>query len=141
MKKTTKVITTLILAFALCIGASASTFTAAIENASVQPRWTSIGHVSHDMSFSTTGNGNATGVALKQSTATSISATLTVYKKVSFAYIYIDTVSGTETVGSVVLSIDFPCTSGRTYKSELTVTAYTGSEAETETFEVKKTCP
>ena len=141
MKKTTRIIAILILTLALCIGSSVNTFATAIEAASVQPRWTSIGSVSHDITFSDAGNGNAYGVAKRQSTATSISATLTVYKKVSFAYIYIDSVSGTETVGNVILSIDFPCTSGRTYKSELTVTAYTGSDAETETFEVKRTCP
>ena len=140
MKKTTKIISTLILALALCVGATVSTFAAAIETPTVQPRWTSIGSVSHDITFSA-GNGNAYGIAKKQSSATSISATLTVYKKVGSSYVYIDSASGSKTIGSLVLSIDFPCTSGTTYKSVLTVTAYTGNSPESETFEVIKTCP
>lgn len=141
MKKTTKIFATLILALALCAGVSVSAFAAANETTYVQPRWASIGSVSHDMTFSAAGNGNAYAIAKKQSTATSISATLTVYKKVGSSYVYIDSVSGTKTIGSVGLSIDFPCTSGTTYKSVLKVTAYTGSTPESETFEVIKTCP
>lgn len=141
MKKTTKIITTLILAIVLCVGASVSTFAAAVETASIQPRWTSIGSVSHDTTFSETGNGNTYAIARKQSTATSIEATLTLYKKIGSSYYFVDSVSGSKTIGSVALSIDFPCTSGVTYKSVLMVTAYTGSDAESEMFEVIRTCP
>ncbi|MBQ7358251.1 MAG: hypothetical protein IJW65_05910 [Clostridia bacterium] len=141
MKKTTRIITTLILAIALCVGASVSTFATDVETAAVQPRWVSIGHVSHEMTFSDAGNGNVTAVAMKQSTATSIEATLTLYKKIGSYYYFVDSVSGSKTIGSVALSIDFPCTSGVTYKSVLMVTAYTGSDAESEMFEVIRTCP
>ena len=139
--KMQKIITALMLAVALTFSASVSTFAAMPDTPDIEPQWESIAYVSLDTAFDS-GVGTTVGVARKKSTATSIEATLNVYKQVGYNWVYVGGDSGSKTtVSSLILSVDFICVSGVTYKSVMTITGYTGTSAETETFEVVKICP
>ena len=139
--KIQKIITALVLAVVLAVSASISTFAALPDTPSIEPQWESIGYTSLNTTFDGT-SGNSLGVAAKKSTATSIEGTLTVYKQVGSSWVFVGSDSGSKTtVSSLILSVDFVCQSGVTYKSIMTITGYTGTSAESETFEVVKTCP
>lgn len=139
--KMKKIIVALVLVVVLTFGTSVSTFAALPDIPAVEPLWESIGYTSLDTTFKDT-SGNSLGVAGKKSTATSIEGTLTVYKQVGSSWVFVGSDSGSRnTLGSLILSVDFVCQSGVTYKSIMTITGYTGTSAESETFEVVKTCP
>lgn len=106
----------------------------------VTPRWTNINSINLNMSFDG-GDGNASGVSSKKSTATMIEGTLVVYKLVNNEWIYIDEGYNSRTRGTLAVSVDFVCEKGATYKSVFTVTAYNGTLSETETMEYIDTCP
>ena len=110
------------------------------DRPTVQPRWTSIHLIDVLITFNGS-SGNVTATASKQSTASSISGTLTLYKKVGSSWDYIDQWSGSKTRGTLALEDDFTAVSGTTYKAVFTVTAYTNGVGETETIEYIKTCP
>lgn len=137
MKKTTKITVTLLLALAMIIPATLGAFAALPET--VQPRWTSIAIIELDIAF-VGSDGNATGLARKQSTATNIEGILTVYKLVDGEWVFVDDTSGEKPVGTLALSVDFYAEEGVTYKAEFEVTAYTGNSPETETVEHIETC-
>ena len=140
MKKFFKTLAAILLILTMICVSSVSTFAALPEDNTVEPQWESILDVAIDMVFSGT-EGNAAGVARKQSTATRIEGTLTVYKEVSRGVWHgIDQVYGSKTVGSLGLGIDFTGEEGVRYKVIFEVTAYTGSTPETETFERIETC-
>lgn len=132
MKKTTKILVTVLLALAMIIPAAVPAFAAIPET--VQPRWTSIATIQLDMTFDGA-DGNATGVARKQGTATNIEGTVTVYKQVGNDWVYVEDTYAQKSVGTLIVSVDFYAEEGTTYKMVFEVTAYTGNAAETETIE------
>lgn len=106
----------------------------------VTPRWVSINAIELNMSFDGS-YGNALGTASKQSTATSIEGTLTLYKLVDDDWVYMDEWYNSKTRGTLAVTGDFTCESGVTYKAVFVVTVYTGTTAETETVEHIDECP
>ena len=115
------------------------TFATEIPETTVSPRWTSIATMDIAMAF--VGNqGNTVGTARKQSTSSLIVGTLYLYKWNGSRYEYITEVSGSKTVGTLSLSIDFVCEPGVQYKAVLTVVAYTNDIGECETIDYFKTC-
>ena len=137
MNKITKIITAVLLTVAMMIPATIGVFAASPEK--VQPRWTSIATIELDISFDGT-EGNATGAARKQSTATNIEGTVTVYKRVGHSWIFVADGYAQKAVGTLFISVDFVAEEGATYKAEFEVTAYTGSAAETEIVSHSETC-
>ena len=134
-----KAIISLSLAIIMLCSIPIPTFAAENEETTVTPRWTSIFTMDVDMSFVGSA-GNATGSARKQSTASHIVGTLYLYKKVGSSWVYMDEVSGSKTVGTLGLSIDFVCETGVQYKAVLTVVAYTNDIGERESISCLKTC-
>ena len=114
-------------------------FAAQEEDITVQPRWTSISYMNVNMSF-VGSDGNVTASARKQSTASHIVGTLYLYKWNGSYYEYMDEVSGSKTVGTLALTIDFVCEKGVQYLGILTVVAYTNNVGEQETIEYLETC-
>ncbi len=140
MRKITKTIITAILGLVMLSAVSLPIFAAGgDETTTIQPRWTSIATASVDMSFSGT-SGNATGTAAKQSTATSIEGTVIVYKMVGSQWIYVAEGYATKKLGMLIVSVDFTCQKGVTYKAVFDITAYTGTAIETATFEYIECC-
>ena len=92
-----------------------------------------------DMSFVGT-QGNASGIARKQSTADDIVGTLYLYKWNGSTYEYMDEVSGYKTVGTLALSIDFVAEVGVQYKAVLEVVAYTDNQGEYHSIDYYQTC-
>lgn len=134
-----KAIISLSLAIIMLCSFAVPTFAAEIPETTVSPRWTSIATMNVSMSFY--GNeGNALGTARKQSTASHIVGTLFLYKWNGSTYEYITEVSGSKTVGTLSLSIDFTAERGVQYLAILTVVAYTNDIGESNTIEYLKTC-
>jgi len=134
-----KTIVSLALSIVMLCSLAVPAFAAQKEEDTVQPRWTSIANMTVNMSF-VGSEGNVTGIARKQSTASLIVGTLYLYKWNGTRYEYMDEVSGSKTVGTLGLSIDFVCEEGVQYKGVLTVVAYTNNIGESETIEYYETC-
>lgn len=124
--------TTLLLAFLVNL--------LSIGSIAVTPRWTSIATIDLCIGFDQT-QGNVSAVISKQSTANRVEGTVTLYKFVDDEWVYIGDWYNSKTRGTLVVSGDFTCESGVTYKAVLVVTAYTGTSAETETVEYSDQCP
>lgn len=135
----TKAIISLSLAIIMLCSCAVPAFAAEIPEQTVSPRWTSISYMNVSMSFVGT-SGNTVGTARKQSTSSLIVGTLYLYKWNGSRYEYITEVSGSKTVGTLSLSIDFVAERGVQYKAVLTVVAYTNNIGERETIEYFKTC-
>ncbi len=137
-KKFSKKYVRICLATVLLISCLASVF--GINATAVTPRWVSILSMEVDMAFD--GNeGDVSGIAMKQSTASKIEGTVYVYKLVGEDWIYVDEWYNSKTRGTLAVGDTFPCESGVTYKAVFVVTAYTGNTPETETVEYIDTCP
>lgn len=134
-----KAIISLSLATIMLFSFAVPTFAAKTPDTTVSPRWTSISFMTVDMSFCGT-QGNAVGTARKQSTASHIVGTLFLYKWNGSTYEYITEVSGSKTVGTLGLSIDFVAESGVQYLAVFTVAAYTNDIGECHTIEYLQTC-
>ena len=137
-----KIAVSVILTFAMLVGAAFLTPVGAaqIEDPTVEPLWVGISSIDLDILFS--GNmGNASGYLTKSSTASSMEATLTVYRWSGSQWVFVDSASGTKTRGTLMLSIDFDAVSGTRYKAVFDVTVYTNNVPESESIEVEKTCP
>ena len=134
-----KAIISLTLSFIMICSLTAPAFAAQPEDTTVQPRWTSIANMSVNMSF-VGSDGNVTACARKQATASHIVGTLYLYKWNGTEYEYMDEVSGSKTVGTLGLSIDFVCEKGVQYKGVLTVVAYTDGHGEYESVYYCETC-
>lgn len=138
-KNTAKIIISLALSLVMLCSIPIPAFAAVKEEATITPQWTSIFTMDVDIAF--LGSlGNASATARKQSTASHIVGTLYVYKKVGSSWVYIDEVSGSKTVGTLGLTIDFECEKGVQYKAVLTVVAYTNDIGESETISLLRTC-
>lgn len=112
----------------------------AVNIKAATPRWANIHSISLVITFDGS-NGNASGVAIKQSTETKIEGTLYLYELIDDDWEYIDEWYNSKTRGTLGVSGDFTCESGVTYKAVFVVTAYTGTTSETETVEYIDTCP
>ena len=134
-----KAIISLTLSFVMICSLTAPAFAAQPEDTTVQPRWTSIATMDLCMSF-VGSDGNVSASARKQSTASHIVGTLYLYKWNGTKYEYMDEVSGSKTVGTLALSIDFVCEKGVQYKGVLSVVAYTNDHGEQETITYYETC-
>ena len=140
MRKFSKALACIFLILTMVCTSSITTFAALPDDNTVEPQWDSISNISVDLGFSGT-EGNAVGVARKQSTATRIEGTLTVYKELANGeWELVDQVYGSKTVGSLGLGFYFTAEVGVRYKAVFTVTAYTGTTPETETFEYSEVC-
>ena len=140
MRKFSKALACIFLILTMVCTSSITTLAAIPEDNTVEPQWDSILNVTIDLIFSGV-EGNTTGVARRQSTATRIEGTLTVYKELADGtWEFVDQVYGSKTIGTLGLSIDFTGERGVRYKAVFRVTAYTGSMPETETFERYATC-
>ena len=140
MKKFSKTLAAILLILTMICASSLTTLAALPEDNTVEPQWDSISNIAMDLIFSGT-EGNATGLARKQSTATRIEGTLTVYKELSNgSWEMVDQVYGSKTVGTLGLGFYFEGEVGVQYKAVFEVTAYTGSTPESETFERYATC-
>ena len=106
----------------------------------VSPMWTSIGNMYVDIAFVGT-DGYAAGSARKQSTASHIVGTLYLYKWNGSEYEYITEASGSKTVGTLGISIEFEAEVGVQYLAIFTVVAYTNDIGEENTIEYLQTCP
>lgn len=111
-----------------------------IGSIAVTPRWTSIATIDLCIGFDGT-LGNVSAVVTKQSTATSVEGTVTLYELVDDEWSYVGEWYNSKSRGTLVVSGDFACQSGVTYKAVLVVTAYTGATPETETVEYIDECP
>ena len=134
-----KAIISLSLVILMVCSSSMHIFAAQMPEDTISPRWTSIWTMDVDMSFVGT-QGNAVGVARKQSTADRIVGTLYLYKWNGSTYEYMDEVSGFKTVGTLGLSIDFVAEVGVQYKAVLEVVAYTDGHGEYEAITYYETC-
>lgn len=111
-----------------------------VKAGAVTPRWTSINSIDLQISFDGS-DGNASGVATKQSTATKIEGRIYLYEFVDGEWSFIDEWYGSKSRGTLMISAAFDCVSGVSYKAVFVVTAYTGTATETETVEYIDTCP
>ena len=134
-----KSIVSIVLSVIMICSLTVPTFAAVKEEPTVEPRWTSIATMEVNMSF--VGNaGNVTGTARKQSTASHIVGTLYLYKWNGTKYEYMDEVSGSKTIGTLGLEINFYCQEGVQYKGVLEVVAYTNNIGEFESIYYCETC-
>ena len=134
-----KVIKSLLLVLTMLCSLPISISAAQKEEITVTPMWDSIATMDIGITF-VEGTGNASGTARKQADASHIVGTLGLYKWNGSRYEFITGVSGSKTVGTLSLSIDFPCETGVQYKAVLTVTAYTDGVGESETITFYRTC-
>lgn len=128
-RKVVSLVLTLVLISSFAVNINAAT-----------PRWANVHSISLVITFDGS-NGNASGVAIKQSTETRIEGTLYLYELIDDDWEYIDEWYNSKTRGTLAVSGDFTCESGVTYKAVFVVTAYTGTASETETVEYIDTCP
>ena len=137
--KAIKVVISLSLILILLCSLTVPVFAAQKEEATVEPRWTSIAMMELNVDF--VGNeGCAIATARKHSTASHIEGTLYVYKKVGSSWVEIGNTWGTKTVGTLGLAVDFVGETGVQYKAVLTVCAFTNGISEWETVDILKTC-
>lgn len=137
-----KIAVSVILTFAMLAGAAFLTPVGAaqIEDAVIEPLWVGISSIDSNITFSN-GVGNAVGTLTKNSAASSMEATLTVYRWSGSQWVFVDSASGTKTRGTLMLSIDFDAVAGTRYKAVFDVTVYTNNVPESESIDVEKTCP
>ena len=114
--------------------------TLSIGASAITPRWTSIATIDLCMGFDGS-HGNVSASIIKQNTATSVEGTVTLYELVDGEWEYIDEWYNIRNRGTLVISGDFTCVSGVTYRAVLVVTAYTGTIPENETIEYIDICP
>lgn len=135
-----KAMISLILAIIMISSFSIPIFAAVKPEETVSPQWTSIANMHVGIAFE--GNeGTACGTARKQSTADVIVGTVFLYKWNGSYYEYMTEASGSKTVGTLGISIDFEAESGVQYLAIFSVVAYTNDIGEEETIEYLKTCP
>ena len=135
-----RVVTTVLLvavllsSFAFAVPASASDN----ERTMVSPRWVGISSVNVELTFSATGS--AVGTLTKNSSASLMEATLTVYRQSGSQWVFVDSVSGSKTRGVLALGVDFDAVAGTRYKAVFDVTVYTNNVPEHDSVTVEKTC-
>ena len=135
MKRITKIIVCIALTLMMLCVSPVATFAALPEDNTVEPQWVGIFSINLDVNFDET-LGRATGAARKHSTASKIEAELYVYKQIGEDnWQFLGSNSGSKTVGTLAVSVDFTPEVGATYKAVFAVTAYTDNMPETEIIE------
>lgn len=141
MKKPLKIVLTVLMTVALLIPTSVSAFAALPpDDGKAELQWTSISFMNVDMVLDADGTSNATGTARRQSTASSIEGTVTVYKLVGDTWEFVADAYNSTTRVSLGVSVDFEAESGYTYKAEFEVTAYTNGTPESHTATWTEVC-
>lgn len=140
MKKPLKIVLTVLMTVALLIPTSVSAFAALPpDDGKAELQWTSIGHINVDIVFDGSAS-QASGMARRQSTASSIEGTVTVYKLVGDTWEFVADAYNSTTRVSLGVSVDFEAESGYTYKAEFEVTAYTNGTPESHTATWTEVC-
>lgn len=140
MKKPLKIVLTVLMTVALLIPTSVSAFAALPpDDGKAEIQWTSISFMNVDMLLDGS-NSEATGSARRQSTASSIEGTVTVYKLVGDTWEFVTDAYKSTTRVSLVVSAYFEAESGYTYKAEFEVTAYTNGTPESHTVSWTEVC-
>lgn len=140
MKKPLKIVLTVLMTVALLIPTSVSAFAAMPpDDGKAEIQWTSISFMNVDMLLDGS-NSEATGSARRQSTASSIEGTVTVYKLVGDTWEFVTDAYKSTTRVSLVVSAYFEAESGYTYKAEFEVTAYTNGTPESHTVSWTEVC-
>lgn len=140
MKKPLKIVLTVLMTVALLIPTSVSAFAALPpDDGKAELQWTSIGHINVDMLLDGS-DSVSSGTARRQSTASSIEGTVTVYKLVGDTWEFVTDAYKSTTRVSLVVSAYFEAESGYTYKAEFEVTAYTNGTGESHTATWTEVC-
>ncbi len=140
MKKPLKIVLTVLMTVALLIPTSVSAFAALPpDDGKAELQWTSISSMSVDMVLDGSAS-EASGVARRQSTASSIEGTVTVYKLVGDTWEFVADAYKSTTRVTLAVSVDFEAESGYTYKAEFEVTAYTNGTPESHTATWTEVC-
>ena len=140
MKKPLKIVLTVLMTVALLIPTSVSAFAALPpDDGKAEIQWTSISFMNVDIVFDGSAS-QASGMARRQSTASSIEGTVTVYKLVGDTWEFVADADKSTTRVSLGVSVDFEAESGYTYKAEFEVTAYTNGTGESHTATWTEVC-
>lgn len=140
MKKPLKIVLTVLMTVALLIPTSVSAFAALPpDDGKAEIQWTSISFMNVDIVFDGSAS-QASGMARRQSTASSIEGTVTVYKLVGDTWEFVADAYKSTTRVSLGVSVDFEAESGYTYKAEFEVTAYTNGTPESHTATWTEVC-
>ena len=140
MKKPLKIVLTVLMTVALLIPTSVSAFAALPpDDGKAEIQWTSISFMNVDIVFDGSAS-QASGMARRQSTASSIEGTVTVYKLVGDTWEFVADAYKSTTRVSLGVSVDFEAESGYTYKAEFEVTAYTNGTGESHTATWTEIC-
>lgn len=140
MKKPLKIVLTVLMTVALLIPTSVSAFAALPpDDGKAEIQWTSISFMNVDMLLDGS-DSLASGTARRQTTASSIEGTVTVYKLVGDTWEFVTDAYKSTTRVSLVVSAYFEAESGYTYKAEFEVTAYTNGTPESHTVSWTEVC-
>lgn len=140
MKKPLKIVLTVLMTVARLIPTSVSAFAALPpDDGKAEIQWTSISFMNVDIVFDGSAS-QASGMARRQSTASSIEGTVTVYKLVGDTWEFVADAYKSTTRVSLGVSVDFEAESGYTYKAEFEVTAYTNGTGESHTATWTEVC-
>ncbi len=136
-----KLISALVVALLLCSAMIAPSY-AAVSEPDIMPLWDSIYSAQLEIAFGGDGglSGTAAGAARRQTTATSIEGTVTVYKNVDGEWVFVNSAYNSTTRMSLGVSCDFEAEKGVEYMAIFDVTAYTGSVGEDFTMDAFRTC-
>lgn len=108
----------------------------------IQPRWSYTSSVTFNMYFSN-GVGSIEGCVLGDPNVTQIEGTVTLYYK-NFLGIWVksgDKWNLSSSSDTLFIDVDFDAESGESYKAELDVDVYSGSNSENITDDTTGTCP
>ncbi len=137
MKKWIALFLTVFMLFSL----SCPAFAAQAPGNTVSPQWNYIDSITISLVFEDNVGYVDVGITYYYGITTGLAATLTIYKMVGIDWVYVDsmTKSDTSTFG---FTKEFPAESGVMYKAVLDVTGY-GPNGQSETFSTKEidTCP
>ncbi len=131
MKKFIVTVLSLCIVFS-CITSSAAAIVDPGEN--ISPCWAYMSSIDMDMYFNGTEGDAYVSISRIGGVTTRIEATMTVYIWIGNDWEYLDSISdSTET--SLSLEIIFDAIQGKTYKMEVEVTAYSGTDSESDTVD------
>lgn len=138
-KKLIRSVISLSLVIVMLCSLSIPVFAAQKPEETVSPNWTSISNMKIDMAFVGT-QGCVNGTARKQSTASNIMGTLTLFKWNGTEYEYMDEISGSKSIGTLSVCIEFEAEVGVQYKAIWVVGAFTNGISEWHTIQYLETC-
>ena len=137
MKKTKKLLTTVIICI-LCILSLSVTAFAATGNDGVAPCYENISTADLDIGYSN-GTGIVTATATRRIGTTTMAGVVNVYESVNGEWVFVASFANESTRASLAVSGEFDATQGKTYKAVYTLTAIDATTAETDVLECVKT--